>query len=270
MSGMRKYPLLIGGSPRSGTTALLQVLNSNPQVYLSAEENLPKLALDLGKTLGTQERRAQSLANGMRALSVRETLSAENIQSHNFTANAAWPTLRYLYQWHHRQMHDAATLLLWGDKLPNYYRELDAVLALPKVRYIHLTRNPLDVINSMLRRTEMARQGRDWWKAVTEFDAMLDTWAAAYAAVQANAAHRSLLHLHYEDLLFDFDASMQRINTFAEVDLTYHNILLADPSLHFDRQYLTPELIDRIRAHPAVIAYRAALSPAERLARKMA
>ncbi len=253
---MNKQGLLVGGCPRSGSTALLQLLNSNPQVYISSEENLLAKWRDLGKLLDTQERRSKSLARGMRALSARETLTEANIQSHNFTSRAVWPMIRHLYRWHHQQMHADVGLLLWGDKYPNYFRELDAVLQLPHVRYVHLTRNPLDVINSMLRRTEMARQGRDWWKAVTEFDAMLDTWAAAHAAIQPHLDKPNVFHLHYEDLVFDFAATMARLNAFMGVNLTYQNILVSDQNQHFERSFLNQEMRVRILAHHEVRIYQ--------------
>ena len=258
---MKKQALLIGGCPRSGSTALIQLLNSNPQVYLSAEENLLAKWRGLDKLFDTQERRSKSLARGMRALSVRETLNLDNIQSHNFTRRAAWPMIRHLYRWHHQQMHGDTSLLLWGDKFPDYFRELDAVLQLPHVRYVHLTRNPLDVINSMLRRTNMAQQGLDWWKAVTDFNDMLDTWASAHAAIQAQLGKANILHLHYEDLIFDFETSVQRLNKFMELDLTYQNILITDPAKHFERTFLNPEQCQQILAHPEVKAYQQQCSP---------
>lgn len=252
---MNKFPVLIGGSPRSGTTALIQVLNSNPAVFISSEENLLALAGDLGKKLGTKERRAKNVAGGMRALSVRETLSLDNIHSHNFTSAATWPTIRNLYSWHHRQLHGDHSLILWGDKYPNYFRDLKAVLKVPKVRYLHLTRHPLDVINSMLRRTEMALQGLDWWKGITEVDDMIETWVSAYIAIEFVETNRNVLHLHYEDLIFDFPASMKRVNEFVGVDFPYKNILVSDPSMHFERTFLNEELSARILRHPVVVRY---------------
>ena len=108
----------------------------------------------------------------------------------------------------------------------------------------------------MLRRTEMARQGRDWWKAVTEFDAMLDTWAAAHAVIQPQLAKPNVFHLHYEDLVFDFATSMVRLNTFLGVDLKCQNILVSDPAQHFERSYLNSEMCTRILAHPEVKMYQ--------------
>ena len=248
--------LLIGGCPRSGTTALVHFLNSNAATHISAEENLLHKIQVLNKLLGTRERRAKVYKkNGMRALSVRETLSADNILASNFSEEAAWPTIQYLYTLHHNKIHPDMPLELWGDKFPNYFKEIDAVLAIPDVRYLHITRNPFDVVNSMLRRTEMARLGKDWWKAVTDFDAMIETWAEAYRVILKIEDKPEVMHLYYEELVFDFVGSVTKINSFLEADLKFENILVSDPNKHHDRSFLTTEMHVRVLAHPDVAAY---------------
>lgn len=252
---MNSCLLLIGGSPRSGTTAVLQMLNSNPSAFISSEENLLKILQSLEKLLDTRSKRAKALDKGMRALSPRETLTLENIHSHNFDRESVWPTLRFIYQYHHERLHTGAPLMLWGDKLPAYARELDAILALPGIRYLHVTRNPLDVVNSMLRRLDAASKGQDWWKAITDFDAMVEAWADAYHAIEAVEDRAEVFHLHYEELVFDFGRSVAALNKFLGVDLQYQNVLISDPALHYDRSHLTGEMIQRIAAHPAVQNY---------------
>ena len=237
---MSPHPLLIGGCPRSGTTALIQILNSNPKVFISSEENLIKLKQTLSKSLGTKERRASTISQGMRVLSSRETLSVDNIHQHNFSESSVWPSIRHIYKWHHRQMHGEENLEIWGDKLPNYYKDLPEILSLKGVKYLHITRHPLDVINSMLRRTEMARQGLDWWKAVTEFKEMLNTWTAAYKSICALEGNK-VLHIHYEDLVFNFPQTISSINNFIGIDLEYKNILIQERDKHFDRSFINDQ-----------------------------
>jgi hypothetical protein len=247
--------LLIGGSPRSGTTAVLQMLNSSPGVFISSEENLLKSLQSLEKLLDTRSRRAKAMEKGMRALSPRETLTLENIHSHNFDRESVWPTLRFIYEYHHERLHPGLPLVLWGDKLPAYARELDAVLALHGVRYMHVTRNPFDVVNSMLRRLDAARQGQDWWKAITDFDAMVEAWAESYRAIEAVEKRANVFHLHYEELVFDFERNVAALNHFLGVDMQYQNVLVSDPALHYDRSHLTREMIQRIDVHPVVQNY---------------
>lgn len=254
---MKSKLLMIGGSPRSGTTAILQILNSSPGVYITSEENILKSIRALESLLGTRNRRAAALKNGMRELSPRETLTLDNIHSHNFTDRSVWPTLEFIYRFHHAELHPDAPLVVWGDKLPAYARETAAVLALPDAYYLHITRHPFDVVNSMLRRLEATRKGLDWWKGITEFDAMVDAWASAYEAIEAIESSARVFHLHYEQLVFDFASNADEINRFLGVDLTYQNILVSDPALHFDRSHLGAEMRVRIADNPAVQRYLA-------------
>ena len=247
--------LLIGGSPRSGTTALLQLLNSDPHVFISSEENVFKSMPALEGLLDSRGRLARKMQGQMRELSPRETLTMDNIHSYNMDVSAVWPTLRFIYEHHHQQIHPGLSLKVWGDKLPAYARDIQKVLSMPDVRYLHITRNPYDVVNSMLRRTEAARQGKDWWKSITEFDEMLEVWAESYLAIKKFEDQHNVLHLHYEQLVFDFRQSSQQICHFLKSDLRFENLLVDNPDLHFDRSLLTADMVRRISEHPAVSDY---------------
>ena len=247
---------MIGGCPRSGTTALQQVFNSNSSVLISSEENLLNSAQVLGKLLGTRERREKIFAErGTRDLSDRETLNLENALESCFSEKAVWPTIRYWYEWHHAQNCEVSPLLLWGDKFPYYYRYIDHLLGVDGVRYLHITRNPFDVVNSMLRRTAMARQGKDWWRAITEIDVMIDTWEEAYRTINQLENNRKVFHLNYEELVFDFETSVSRLNQFLGSDLLYRNILINSPKKHYDRSYLNDETIALMLKRQEVSAY---------------
>lgn len=247
--------LLIGGSPRSGTTALLQVLNSNRNAFISSEENLLRLADELAKLLNTRQRRSKVLEGGMRALSPRETLNLENIHSHNFDVAGLWPTIRFIYEHHHKRLHPGEPLLLWGDKVPGYAQQISRVGELPEAYYIQVTRNPFDVVNSMLRRLDAASQGKDWWKSITDFQGMLASWSSAFSAVMNAQSKKKILHIHYEELVFNFDRCIGQINEFLGLDLAYQNLMVADRRLHYDRAFLTPDMIKKIGADPVVRDY---------------
>jgi hypothetical protein len=247
--------LLIGGCPRSGTTALLQLLNSDPHVFISSEENVFKSMPALESLLDSRGRLARKMQGQMRELSPRETLTMDNIHSYNMDVSAVWPTLRFIYEHHHQQIHPGLSLKVWGDKLPAYARDIQKVLSLPDGRYLHITRNPYDVVNSMLRRTQAARQGKDWWKSITEFDEMVDVWAESYRAIEKFGDQHNVLHLHYEQLVFDFQQSSQQICHFLKSDLHFENLLVDNPDLHFDRSLLTADMVFRISEHPAVADY---------------
>ena len=252
---MSVHPIFIGGCPRSGTSALLQVLNSNSSVFISAEENLLNMEEKLSQLLGSRERRAEIYTEiGMRELSVRETMTQKDILSRNFTGLSIWPMISSLYQWHHCQV-GGEPLQLWGDKFPGYYKDLQRVLSIDGSRYIHITRNPFDVVNSMLRRTEMAGQGRDWWKAITNVADMVEEWCRAYRAISQVEMHKNVFHLYYEALVFDFDLAVKELNSFLEVDLQYDNIMIDGLEYHFDRPYLDRTIINDIMSRVEVKAY---------------
>lgn len=248
-------PLFIGGCPRSGTTALVQTFNATPSVHISSEENLLNADKVLRKLLGTRERRAEiyQKGGGSRTLSARETLNTD-ILSSNFTEKSTFPTLQAIYKWHHSQKNDE-NLALWGDKLPNYYKDINTILANDDARYVHITRNPFDVINSMLRRTEMAKQGKDWWKSLTEIDDMISAWCEAYNAINCLEDHKNVFHIHYEELVFDFTKTVKSLNDFLGVDLVYKNIMVDTPEKHYDRTYLNRSTINRILERPEVVNY---------------
>lgn len=254
---MNLYPVLIGGCPRSGTTALAQLMNSNPSVHITLEENIIQTAQALRKTLGTRERRSEIYREkGMRALSDRETLDMRDALNRNFSAGSVWPVIKFIYEWHHKKIHPDSPLLVWGDKFPKYFESIEkTVTELDGVKYIHVSRNPFDVINSMMRRTEMAKQGKDWWKAVTDFDDMVDVWCSAYRSIREIESRKNVLHMNYEELLFDYENTIERLNNFLGVSLTYDDILVKDPSMHFDRSYLDSSMIKNISGREDVKSY---------------
>lgn len=255
-SVIRPAPLMIGGCPRSGTTALVQILNSNKSVRVSSEENLLNTKQVLKKLLGTRERRAKVFEDkGVRSLSSRETLTSENILGTNFSNEAVWPVISYLYKWLHEQKPNFDPLILWGDKLPNYFKDIDSVLGIQGVHYIHITRNPFDVVNSMLRRTEMAKKGKDWWSAITNLGAMISTWEEAYRIALQIEKKTNVCHIHYEDLVFDFENTILKLNQFLGVDLPYQNMMVADPEKHFERPFINSKKIDLMFTSPEICSY---------------
>ncbi len=246
--------LFIGGCPRSGTTALLQIFNSNPFCYISSEENILEFLSILEKKLNTKLRRKNNLRSGMRHLSARESLTLENIHSHNFDIDSVWPTLKFIYKFHHEKLHPGGELTLWGDKLPNYYSDIAKFLH-HEIKYIHITRNPFDVINSMISRCKAAELGKDWWRSITNFDDMLNKWCDAYASILEIGESKKVLHIQYEDLIFQYDNTVSSINSFLNLNLIYSNILINDPNLHFKREFIEEEMIDKILSRPQVVHY---------------
>lgn len=78
-----------------------------------------------------------------------------------------------------------------------------------------------------MRRYEMTRQGKDWWKAITEFPDMINSCAEAFRVIQKNESYSNVFHLHYEELVYNFSDSINKINDFLGVNLSYEKVLIS-------------------------------------------
>jgi len=260
-------PLLIGGCPRSGTTALLFLLNSDPRVVISSEEDLPSLAARLHEDLGTRERQIAKRGVGVgRELSLREQWPPGGTDPYHFTAAFLGPMVSHLYRLHHQELGREGKPSLIGDKLPRYYERLDAILGRKDhglaFRYLHLSRNPFDVVNSMLRRTEKTRQGKDYWKAITDPAAMIASWNAAVVAIHRWRDHPRALHVLYEDLVFRREATLSRIANFIGIELECPYPLVEEESAHFSRDHLSDAHRAKIEAECDFLRYRECITQA--------
>lgn len=253
---MEKFPVLIGGCPRSGTTALWHFLNSAKGVYISSEENIFNLLSTLRPLLSTTERRMKVTDEGMRALSTRESLKQESMYSHNFSKTSVWKIVRSIYRVHFNQNNDdESKLAIWGDKYPLYYKEMEKEVFQPWIKYIHIVRNPYDTINSMIRRTELAKEGKDWWSAITNVEDMITAWEEAFNLAETLSYRDNVLYLHYEDLIFKRDEVIEKINQFIGYELEFTYPLESELDLHFTREYLDQDTIVKLQNSMYVSKY---------------
>lgn len=262
-------PLLIGGCARSGTTALAMLLNSDPRVFVTNEENLLQVYGRVADAVSTRERlrRKAEDASGrpyadaetglMREASVREPHTLADLHAYNFTAEGLHDAVYALYTAFHRRLGTPAAMEVWGDKWPLYWRQGARIFDLPGARYVHITRNPHDVVNSMLRRHAAARQGRDWWMAFNGVDRMIEEWRLALSVAHGFAREVSaerFLHVRYEDLVFDREAVLSRLSAFCGLEMKCGYALVDDPAKHFDRAHMTPEIAKDVERQTGVPA----------------
>lgn len=249
--------LFVGGSPRSGTTALMSVLNSNNDILISSEENVFRLLKGFRKLCGTKETRENIIAQtGMREVSGREVFAKNDVGINNFSSTFALSLLKSLYN-------ELVTVSgkdnpqVCGDKLPGYHEVIGKVLALDNnVKYLHITRNPFDVINSMLRRTELAKQGKDWWKSHTDVGSMIDVWNSAFVNIRKFESNSNVLHIQYEDLVFSEGNVLSEISDFLGVAVDNKYQLISDKAKHHDQIYLTPEVNAELDDKLLLVEYR--------------
>ena len=235
---------LVSGAPRSGTTVLQQILNTNSEVACFHEYGLNDLA-ERVDALFEVERFRNSMYAG---LEIAPTFywPATNAGHADLAASidtrpkiidpAPVPTRDRHY---HRIIDSifAATsgkggLKASGDKVPNVINGayMDALLPLyPGIKLILIIRHPVNVIKSSLGRAAAARENRDTWHVET-FDEALDEWVRnwEFAARINEDGSYSHLFLKYEDLAEKFDIEMGRIADFLSVSRTFTNLI--DPS----------------------------------------
>lgn len=187
---MSRQILFVSGVPRSGTTALVKLLNLHPAMMIGTERYFEPI-------------QAGVLEPGMferaRFLDVRK----EDCHGRGFQIPPADWGARY----------DAARVI--GDKFPRLYAHLDTIEArFPRARHLYVFRNPLSVAESYeSRRTDPGDHWvKGWREALGEWNASL----ARFAGLFPGAGGKVLL-LPYEDT-FGSVGAMRRV--FAWLGLT--------------------------------------------------
>ena len=230
--------LLIGGCPRSGTTILQYVLNTDPHVFITNEMNLFKTVDGLGSLLGADASLATKRPHeSPRALSVRESWTVSDFTKYKFDAGCTKAILRKIYEIHHERVRPGKALAVFGDKFPKYYQSIDHYnLAGSAFKYIHITRNPLDVINSMIMRVKNAQEGKDTWKAHPTLESQIAIWAEAFAFIRGRETDAQVLHVLYEDFVFNTAHVMEEIGSFLNMSLVWESCIENDEAKHFRRE----------------------------------
>ena len=215
--------LLVGGCPRSGTTLLQLILNTHPNIRLTNElslfQTLDALRPAFAREAAFQE--WQERAKSHKENWTKDTLAPFIPRFHG----CAGRMLRGMYEAQFDDQIDIATVKYFGDKLPMYYdQDIDKLEALiGEVTIIHLSRNPIDVVNSMLRRSRNSGFNRDTWNLVHSVEEGCKQWARAWNAIQHLSKRRGakVVHVKYEDLLSstakflaDISTSLGVVNSF--------------------------------------------------------
>lgn len=260
-NNLRSEYLLVGGCPRSGTTPLEMLLNSDPRVFVSSEQNLLKLYDDLYAALGRREKRKRKLGElENRATSPRENFSQDEAYKYTFTADILYLVLRDIFYHLQQAVTPDVNPIYFGDKLPEYFRTIDEFrqISFP-FRYIHITRNPFDVVNSMKMRVEMSKAGKDWWNAYSEITDMIAIWNEALQFIVEQEDTDDCLHVQYEDLIFNYDHVLGSIENFLGVNFDLSSSLRTDPEIHFQRDYLDAKDLDQIHEFADIELYKSCL-----------
>jgi hypothetical protein len=184
--------LFIAGCPRSGTSALVFLLNEHPNLAIGLER-FKRIRAHLDPFHFAPTQFFSPLA---RETDIRGELLYARLR-------ARW---------------DAGQVTVIGDKVPLYTRILPRLLErFPTARVVVLVREPLDVAISFCKR---AHDPEDWWPAENDHRLALEMWnetlASARAAERCGEGERVFL-LPYEPLLAGDERWLSALISFIDV-----------------------------------------------------
>jgi tetratricopeptide (TPR) repeat protein len=196
-------PVFIVGLFRSGTTVLERLLGGHPQVSAGGETLAFTTALRLAADDGGRE--LMDLRLLQRALALdHEALGAA------FMAASSWRA-------HGRRV--------WSEKLPSNFINLGLIArALPRARFVHVQRAPVDVCFSNLRvlygglcpysydQRELAAYHRDYARLMAHWHAVLGERLLAVSHASLIAAPERELRRVAAHCGLEFDAAMLRLD----------------------------------------------------------
>lgn len=237
------------GAPRSGTTMLQNILNTNPDVVCTHETDFSLSLRCIEEMCATDAHHSSLIAKTGQCddldLSIGEVQNAEPSTAEEFVnrrenlIKSKIPLMIFPQKKNAGKM--LAELVKYlankpnathlGDKLPKW--DCDTKLDILKehginAKTINIVRNPLDVINSSLNRRENARKGGDIWPIETVNEAISE-WLESWRFTVEHIDDPDVLNLKYEDLIQHFDRETGRIAQFLECTNKFENIVAPTP-----------------------------------------
>ena len=178
-----KQILFMGGCPRSGTTALWQLLSSHPEIFLGNERYIHAFM--------RKENPAEFFGKD-RFLDLRERDTHAAVRGQ--FGRYADPSAKY----------DAARIV--GDKLPPIYSFYDQIWsAFPEARILYIVRNPLSVAESYEVRL---KDENDDWKH--SYQTAINDWNESVTRTKQEIdSGRPITVVAYERLFASRDAIAQ-------------------------------------------------------------
>jgi len=238
-------PIMIVGSPRSGTTFLQSLLNAHPHIAIPPEEyivlKLFKKYGSLGK-ITTQEKRA--FVNGLFLSStfcfwnlkrehIEDTLESKEILSYQ-------ELIQETYMIYARSLDESKTR--WGIKNPFYVNQMEKLYGIfPNTKFIHIIRDGRDVHLSKMNRI---KKGAHKFRSGICANAL--EWNQHVIRGRKSGiriGRNNCFVLKYEDLVADTEVVLKNICDYLGEDYTkvmidnyYQNVL--------DKQTIRPKKMD--------------------------
>tara|TARA_Y100000589_G_scaffold331651_1_gene386155 strand:- start:304 stop:1182 length:879 start_codon:yes stop_codon:yes gene_type:complete len=245
--------LLISGCPRSGTTFLNLVLNSHPKVSISNECNLIKIFDNVSEELYQKEKKLNEFVNLERSLSKRENWSVNTLLSFVPKRKNTIKSIIYSYL-SNLEKKPKGNIEVVGDKFPKYYKQdlerFSYINELP-IKLIHITRDPIEVVSSMMRRYENSKKGLDWWKSVKSITEGFSEWIEAWnwRSKIRKAKGIELLDLNYNKCILNPNEMYEAISKFLDIENNFDRSILSDKNIELyinkkDAQDYSDQMLD--------------------------
>ena len=204
--------LVVGGCPRSGTTLLNILINTHPDIFISNELNIIKFN---DKLNGLFYREDSSKKLKERKKSKKETWKLSDLTS--LIPNKSITLYSELFKFIYQDMSKSSSLSLIGDKFPKYYHDFPNYQNLDFVKtkyYLHVSRNPINVLNSFIRRQKNTRDGVDYFNTRIMPEEILNEWICAWNFINKES---SIHHIKYEDIITNRKKVIFRLSNYLDI-----------------------------------------------------
>ena len=235
--------LFVVGCPRSGTTAMWDLLTSSSDIVLGVERYAHRVfpPFSLKPDLFEKER-FLSLENG-------DTFYNDLTEFNSYYSNC-WKFL--------------TTAKYIGDKIPRLYEYFDDFLGkFPKAKIIFMFRNIFDVAASYKARA--ADVNDDTWDRSSGVETALEDWRKSIKSYHQYKSKLKILPICYESLFYKKEG-LDKISSFLDIDAAelegkYQNLLIRGDQLEGCRpRDLTVEEVFEISMQAPFWEYRQAIS----------
>jgi hypothetical protein len=228
-------PFFVLGCVRSGTTFLRNVLRNHPNLFAPEETHFYRWAEPFGSTAYMNQLRNNPVLKRHRSI--------DNVAEEDFTnildgaLNCRQLYFRYMAAF---AKSNKWTGKRWFDKTPqNVYGVTKIIRDFPEVKFIHIIRDPFDVVASL-------KEGKVMKMPQTIGAAHYWLDAIASMNMVKRAYPKKVHELHYEDFGTDFDGAIKKICDFLDEDYqeAFFKEIKVTPKVHDISNILTPPEVE--------------------------
>lgn len=212
-------PIFLVACPRSGTTLLQSLLAAHPDIYSLPETKFFQFAVP---SYRQEPIRAVGSFISKRLLPRLQVFFADVLERPDLLVDLPSIPLLSLYTGKFQAILDELTLeagkRVWLEKTPEHLLYIRTIQGyFPSARFIHLVRNPTDVIASLY---EITRKYPELWGGTWDVERCIKRWQDALKISCKYCDRPQHLLVKYEDLVEKPEVCLQKICDFLQIDFT--------------------------------------------------